>query len=188
MLGKRISGDAWEAIFECGRSGDRLHRRAFWPGRVRPFSQLKVLNEAKFAEMPFINAPKVLIQTPAVDRAQTSRSFQDFPASCVGPRSLRTLKVRSPAADLIFSRVGQEFVISRPGAEENEQGGVPRAVWLSICAAPFRRSPGDAAQLFLDNYRSGDSVSISIRPSARIHPYPGRLQNFVPRCVVKLVR
>ena len=193
MLGKRISGDAWEADLELADLAIDCIAELFGRDETGRFPQLKKYYEGKFAEMPFINDAEVLILTRRLivrkTKQELSRIFRERDPE--GAKIVRNIKVAvRTAADLhLFRELGKEFVFHGP-VPKNEQGGVPSsrlALYLRRTLPPIPEEM--LHKLFLDNYRSGDSVSVSIRRLLESIHTLADYQNFCALdAVVKLVR
>jgi hypothetical protein len=193
MLGKRISGDAWEADLELADLAMDCIAELFGRDDSGRFPQLKKYYEGKFAEMPFINDAEVLILTRRLivrkTKQELSRIFRERDPE--GAKIVRNIKVAiRTAPDLhLFRELGKEFVFHGP-LVKGEQGGAldeHSAIYLRRSKPPIPEEM--LHKLFLDNFRSGDSVSISIRHLLEAIHSLEEYQNFCGLdIVVKLVR
>ncbi len=193
MLGKRISGHAFEADLELADLAMDCIAELFGRDKEGQFPQLKKYYEGKFAEMPYINDAEVLILTRRLivrkTKQELSRIFRERDPE--GAKIVRNIKVAiRTSVDLhIFRELGKEFVF---------QGVYPK--WdesMTLTATlqkQLRRTlppiPDDILhKIFLDNYHTGDSVSASIRRFLLALESVQGYQNFVSMDnLVKLVR
>ena len=193
MLGKRISGDAWEADLELADLAMDCIAELFGRDDSGQFPQLKKYYEGKFAEMPFINDAEVLILTRRLivrkTKQELSRIFRERDPE--GAKIVRNIKVAiRTAPDLhLFRELGKEYVFhgTMPKTDQTTAISQKTALYLRHSQPPI---PEDMLhKLFLDNFHSGDSVSVSIRRLLEaIHSLAG-YQNFCGLdVVVKLVR
>ncbi len=193
MLGKRISGDAWEADLELADLAMDCIAELFGRDDAGRFPQLKKYYEGKFAEMPFINDAEVLILTRRLivrkTKQELSRIFRERDPE--GAKIVRNIKVAiRTAPDLhLFRELGKEFVFHGPlsRCEQNDAVGKAMAQYLRRTQPPLPEEM--LHKLFLDNFRSGDSVSVSIRRLLEALHGMSEYQNFCGLdVVVKLVR
>jgi hypothetical protein len=193
MLGKRISGDAWEADLELADLAMDCIAELFGRDDKGLFPQLKKYYEGKFAEMPFINDAEVLILTRRLivrkTKQELSRIFRERDPE--GAKIVRNIKVAiRTAPDLhLFRELGKEFVF------HGEITGLDQNCALTASVHNYLRRtlppiPEEVLhKLFLDNYHSGDSVSVSIRRLLVAMHTLSDYQNFCGLdAVVKLVR
>ncbi len=193
MLGKRISGDAWEADLELADLAMDCIAELFGRDDSGRFPQLKKYYEGKFAEMPFINDAEVLILTRRLivrkTKQELSRIFRERDPE--GAKIVRNIKVAiRTAPDLhLFRELGKEFVYHGPllANEPNGSQSAALAHYLRRTQPPL---PEELLhKLFLDNFHAGDSVSVSIRRLLQELHERQEYQNFCALdAVVKLVR
>ncbi len=193
MLGKRISGDAWEADLELADLAMDCIAELFGRDDNGRFPQLKKYYEGKFAEMPFINDAEVLILTRRLivrkTKQELSRIFRERDPE--GAKIVRNIKVAiRTASDLhLFRELGKEYVFHGDIPKWDPSHALTRPVqdYLRRTLTPI---PEEILhKLFLDNYHSGDSVSVSIRRLLTALHALADNQNFCGvDAVVKLVR
>ncbi|HOT95947.1 MAG TPA: hypothetical protein PLN61_11495 [bacterium] len=193
MLGKRISGDAWEADLELADLAMDCIAELFGRDDFGRFPQLKKYYEGKFAEMPYINDAEVLILTRRLivrkTKQELSRIFRERDPE--GAKIVRNIKVAiRMAPDLhLFRELGKEFVYHGPliQGDQNSPADDSLALYLRRSQPPL---PEEILhKLFLDNFHSGDSVSVSIRRLLEALHERSEYQNFCALdAVVKLVR
>lgn len=188
MLGKRISGDAWESDLELADLAMDCIAELFGRDDTGRFPQLKKYYEGKFAEMPHVNDAEVLILTRRLivrkTKQELSRIFRERDPE--GAKIVRNIKVAiRTASDLhLFRELGKEFIYQSTGTTGTA------AATASYLRRPLPPIPEEILhKTFLDNYRSGDSVSVSIR---RLLTAIHSLENYQNFCaidaVVKMVR